>query len=264
MDTRFRIGSFAATVVLIVSSWSTALSLETVDGRFVIENDGGLSDDQVTRVIGELNAGLTALKNLGVPLRTEKFPITVHLKGGRGLSRSYHGRGPIVLHRIAARRSPIVHELTHMLAGYTRANGHWTTEGFASYMQDSFGGDIAYPTHRQPHELIRVVLDEGPALPMADIMRDRKRQKYFGKQNLWHRFLAYAQSSSFCKYLIDTYGVKKFLSIYDRPYEDQDFEAVYGQSGQALANEWQAYLRSQDFDVTRAKRIYRRIRKYTR
>ena len=99
---------------------------------------------------------------------------------------------------------------------------------------------------------------------MIEVMKDRRREKYFGKQNLWHRFLAYAQSSSFCKYLIDTYGIKNFFAIYDKPYEDHDFEVVYGQSGQALIDEWHAYLRRQDLDLRRAKRIYRRIRKFTR
>ena len=264
MDLQRRRVGFVATIALLVSSWIPAVALEAVDGHFLIDKQAGLSDHRVTRVIGELNSGLAALKKLGVPLHTDKFPITVTLKAGRGISRSYHGRGPIILHRIAAKRSPIVHELTHMLAGYTWANGHWTAEGFASFMQDKYGGDIAYPTRRQPHELLRVILDEGAALPMIDVMRDRRREKNFGKNNPWHRFLAYAQSSSFCKYLIDTYGIRKFLTIYDQPYEDQEFQAIYGKSGPAMVNQWHAYVRGQDLDLRRAKRIYRRVRNFTR
>ena len=131
-------------------------------------------------------------------------------------------------------------------------------------MQDTYGGDIAYPTRRQPHEILRVILEEGAALPMIEIMRDRRREMYFGKRNLWHRFLAYARSSSICKYLIDTYGIRKFLAIYEQTNEDQEFQAVYGQSGPAMVTEWQAYVRAQDFDLRRARRIYRTIRKFTR
>jgi len=253
-----------AVLVLCFSVWQPALALEALDGRLIIDNEGGLADRHVNRVISELEIGLAALQTLGIRLRTDKFPITVTLKTGRGISRSYHGRGPIVLHRIESKRSPIVHELTHMLAGYTRANGHWTTEGFASHMQDRHGGDIAYPTRRMPYELMRVILDNNAALPMIEVMKDRRRETYFGKRNLWHRFLAYAQSSSFSTYLIDTYGIQKFIAIYNQAYEDQDFQAAFGKSGPALVADWQSHVRAQTLNLRRARRVYRNIREYTR
>jgi hypothetical protein len=134
----------------LLNTWpSAALAQTAAGGLFSIENHAGFSDNHVAHVTSELETGIRALKALGVPLRTEKFPITVHLKRGRGISRSYHGRGPIVLHRVAGRRSPIIHELTHMLAGYTWSHGHWTTEGFASYMQDKYGK--LGPSHAGSH-----------------------------------------------------------------------------------------------------------------
>ena len=249
----------------LLNTWpSAALAQTAAGGLFSIENHAGFSDNHVAHVTSELETGIRALKALGVPLRTEKFPITVHLKRGRGISRSYHGRGPIVLHRVAGRRSPIIHELTHMLAGYTWSHGHWTTEGFASYMQDKYGKDIAYPTRRLPHELMRLILEENSALPMLEVMRDRRRKNFFGKGNLWHRFLAYAQSSSFCKYLIDTHGITKFLAIYDKPFEEQDFQPVYGQPAPALVTAWHTHIHAQRFDLDRARQIYRNIRNFTR
>lgn len=250
--------------VLSVTSACETTQAGQDSAKFIIQNDAGFADFHVTRVIKELNVGVETLTKLGVPLRVEKFPITIQLKRGRGISRSYHGRGPIVLHRIAGRRSPIIHEVTHVLAGYTRASGHWTTEGFASYMQDKYGEDIAYPTRRQPNALMRVILDENAALPMIDVMRDRRRQNFFGKRSLWDRFLAYAQSSSFVKYLIDTYGIKKFLAIYDIPFEEQNFESVYAKAAPSLVTEWQNHILTQDLDTTRARKIYRNIRNFTR
>jgi hypothetical protein len=251
------------TTAFIILSGCTNVTSDAINDQFLIDNQDGLAEEHVTRVISELDAGYTALKKLGIPLRTEKFPITVRLKTGQGISRSFHGRGPIVLYRVAIKRSAIIHEVTHMLAGYTRANGHWTTEGFASYMQDNYGGDIAYPTRRRPYELMRVILDEGVALPMENIMRERRRQNHFSMKNKWNRFLAYAQSSSFCTYLIDTYGIKKFFAIYDQPYEDQDFKTVFGRSGPDLVTAWQTHIRTQNFDLRRARRMYRNIRKFT-
>jgi hypothetical protein len=55
----------------------------------------------------------------------------------------------------ARNEAPIVHELAHIVAGYDSATGHWTQEGFASFVQDRFGSNAAYPTFRTAHELAR-------------------------------------------------------------------------------------------------------------
>ena len=248
-----------------MSGWMDVAAQTSHNGaRFVIVNHGEFSPHHVAHVKSELQSGFRALKALGIPLRTEKFPITVHMKRDRGISRSYHGRGPIVLHRIAGRRSPIIHELTHMLAGYTWAHGHWTAEGFASYMQDQYGKDTAYPTRRLPHEIMRVILENNAALAMLEVMKDRRRKNFFGKGSLWHRFLAYAQSSSLVKYLIESHGIQKFLAIYDKPYEAQDFGSVYGISASSLVAAWHGHVRRQPLKLEKARRIYRNIRNFTR
>ena len=96
----------------------------------------------------ELGKGLEALKANRVPILAHRFPVVVNLRPGRGISVSYHGRGPIELYWVKEGRAPVIHELTHVLAGYTASNGHWSQEGFASYMQDRYGRDITFPSRK--------------------------------------------------------------------------------------------------------------------
>lgn len=46
------------------------------------------------------------------------------------------------------------------MAGYTASNGHWTQEGFASYMQDQYGEDHAFPTAKMADALVKVIAEE--------------------------------------------------------------------------------------------------------
>ena len=231
---------------------------------FVIENQAGFPDDDLARIRGQLHVGLAALTAAGLALHTDKFPITVRLEPGRGVSRSFHGAGPIELYHVAGRRAPIIHELIHMLVGYTRENGHWTQEGLASFMQDKHGEDRAFPTRKVPHALMKVILEEQEMLPMIQVMKDCDRIGPFGRGNRWERWLAYTQSSSFCKYLIDTHGLKKFMAVYDKPFEEQDFQDAFGKPAGRLIGDWLTMIRSLDRDMTRPRRIYRRFSNFAR
>ena len=160
---------------------------------------------------------------------------------------------------VTGRRAPIVHELTHMLLGYTRANGHWTEEGIASYMQDKYGEDNTFPTRKMPYAIMKVILEEQAMLPMTRVFEDRDRRGVFNYGDRWTRWLAYTQSSSFCTYLIETYGLKKFMMVYDQPYESQDFERAFGKTADKLVDDWLAAIRRLDRDLTVSRTMYRRF-----
>jgi len=231
---------------------------------FAIKNDADFPKEDVARVRVQLHAGLTALTADGLAIHTDKFPITVRLKSGAGMSQSFHGAGPIILHFLERRRSPIIHELTHMLAGYTRANGHWTQEGLASYMQDKHGEDKAFPTRKIPHALMKILMEENEMLPMIRVMKDRGRIGAFGSSNRWERWIAYSQSSSFCKYLIETHGLRKFMAVYDKPFEEQNFQGIFGKPVERLVEDWLIMIRTLDRDLTASRNIYRRFSNFMR
>ena len=213
------------------------------DERFVIHNAGGFTAREVQHVRSELEAGVKALEKYLGPTPAAKFPISVQLLPGFGISNSNHGQGPIQLYWVREGRAPVIHELTHMLAGYTWSRGHWTQEGFASYMQDKYAQDSAFPTHRLAHALVKVLQDDGSLLPMSAVMADRNRAQYFGiRGGRVNRWLAYTQSTSFSTYLIEKYGAERFLRVYDVAVERADFTGAFGKPASVLVEEWLAHV----------------------
>ena len=207
-----------------------------------------------------MEIGVAALQKYIGPLPPYIFPVTVNLRPGRGVSQSAHGRGAIELYWVREVRAPIIHELTHVLAGYTASNGHWTQEGFASYMQDQYGEDDAFPTQKMAHALVKLLRQENNLLPMLEVMRDRNRAEFFGLGTPWERWLAYTQSTSFCRYLIETYGKERFLKIYNVPFGAMDFEGLYGKKIEVLLNDWSRYVNELSIDVVKADAIVRNMK----
>jgi hypothetical protein len=246
-------------VFLLVSACA-AIQPSSRDERFIIFNHGDFTSHEIERVKAQLEVGTKALENYIGPAPARKFPVVVNLWPGRGVSHSHHGQGAIELYWVREVRAPIIHELTHVLAGYTASNGHWTQEGFASYMQDQYGEDNAFPTQKMAHALVKVLGEAGSALPMLEVMRDRNRTKYFGLHTPWERWLAYTQSTSLCGYLIERYGQEKFFKLYDAPFEAIDFRGLYGKTAEVLVNEWLSYVTELPTDTTKARAIFHNMK----
>lgn len=230
------------------------------DERFVIFNHGDFTAAETQRVRAQLEIGTRALEKYIGPVPARKFPVVVNVWAGRGVSPSHQGQGAIELYWVREGRAPIIHELAHVLAGYTAANGHWTQEGFASYLQDQYGEDDAFPTHRMAHTLVKVLAEERRLLPMLEVMRDRKRAKYFGLRTPWERWVAYAQSASFSRYLIERYGPPRFFALYHMPFEAIDSGGLYGQTAEALIDDWLGHVSQLPGDTARARAIAENMR----
>lgn len=249
-----------AVLLLVLGGACVTIEPAHRDERFVIYNLGSFTPEEIRRVRAQLEIGTRALERYIGPVPAQKFPVVVNVWPGRGVSHSHHGQGAIELYWVREGRAPITHELTHVLAGYTAASGHWTQEGCASYMQDQYGEDEAFPTHRVAHALVKVLGEQGRLLPMLEVMRDRNRAKYFGLRTPWERWVAYTQSTSFTRYLIERHGPPTFLKLYDVPFESIDFRALYGQTAEALVDDWLGYIRQLPDDTTTARAIAESMR----
>lgn len=226
------------------------------DDRFIIIDEGEHGDTRIAYVRDELYRGLEALGHLGVAVDKAPYPITVRVRPGSGVSH-INRQGEIILHRVARNRSAILHELTHVVAGYNRPSGHWSQEGFASFVQDQFGSNNSYPTYKRPDELVRIILSNDDLLPMDEVMADRRRRKYFAiLREPWLGWHAYTQSSSFVSYLIGKYGTTPFHAIYNKAVEDMDFDAAYGLSKDQLIADWLASVRQRAAPTDQARRLY--------
>ena len=231
------------------------------DEKFIIWNHGGFTAAEVQRVRAQLEVGTAVLeKYIGRPLPAHKFPVTVNLRDGRGVFQRSNGQGAIELYWVREVRAPIIHELTHVLAGYTASNGHWTQEGFASYMQDQYGEDDAFPTQKMAHALVKLLRQENSLLPMLEVMKDRNRGEFFGLRPPWERWLAYTQSTSLCRYLIEAYGKERFFKIYNMPFGAIDFEGIYGKKIEVLLNDWLRYVSELSVDARKAGAVLQNMK----
>jgi ABC transporter substrate binding protein len=61
-------------------------------------------------------------------------------------------------------------------------------------------------------------------------------------------WLAYTQSTSLCRYLIERYGKERFFQVYDVPVERVDFERLYEKTAGMLVDEWLSHVRALPLD----------------
>lgn len=210
---------------------------------FDIVDTGSHNAAELRYLRSELMHGLAVLDSLGFHRKPGAAPIRVIARGGSGIAH-VNRNGDIVLFWLREDRSPILHELTHVVAGYDRSAGHWSAEGLASWVQDRHGNNRAYPTFRQAPGLIRLLHDDDELLPMAEILADRNRAGPFGNRDAWSRWRAYAQSTSFVGFLLARNGIESFRKVYNQPIETADFTSAYGEPVDALVTAWRARIAS--------------------
>jgi tetratricopeptide (TPR) repeat protein len=124
----------------------------------------------------------------------------------------------------------LTHELVHAVAapfGVPVLRASLSTglvEGLAMAVENEWG-------NRTLHEYAAAMREYGAAPDIRSLM------------SLWgfaraQSSVSYVLTGSFCRFLIDRYGMRRLASV----YRSRDYEGVYGRSFDHLAAEWQAYL----------------------
>lgn len=148
----------------------------------------------------------------------------------------------------------LVHELTHNLMGLSRlylTQRSWEglefregnrllDEGFAVYVEEHLTGKTEmFPNwgHETHAGYRRIRSEQGqPIWPILAAEHYRSHRKHRGRFTR----LAYLQQASFCKYLIETHGLERFVKLYESGLEA--VESVYGKDLTALETDWLAFL----------------------
>ena len=113
--------------------------------------------------------------------------------------------------------------LTHCTLG--EAGQALLGEGLAVYLDHS---------GKDPHTISRIMQAEGRLLPLANLL-----DKAWSKADPQ---IAFPQSGSFTRFLLETYGSRRFKQIYLRPDLDAALSENIGIGLSALEKTWQAYL----------------------
>jgi tetratricopeptide (TPR) repeat protein len=124
----------------------------------------------------------------------------------------------------------LMHEMVHVVAGVfgmpvIRANlSPGLVEGLATAMQREWGT-------RSLHQYAAALAHAGMVPDMRDLMSVRG----FASQSSQ---VSYMLAGSFCRYLIDRFGVRKIAQV----YSTADYEVIYGRSLDELLAEWKNYV----------------------
>lgn len=146
--------------------------------------------------------------------------------------------------------APLAHELTHIICqDYTSVS---LREGLASYVADEISDKpIVFNFGMCPHELSKNII-------LTDYTSVIKQTKLIGTfdevADNSARSGYYILSYSFCKYLIDTYGLDVFMEVYSSKDELQAYENVYGKDYNQIKSDWLNYL--EQFEGAISEEIY--------
>lgn len=166
-------------------------------------------------------------------------PIRIHVDRSYQVSRAlvpaYEGnRGfmEMPLRRVKDNTTASLHEIAHI---YAPNDNRFLAEGLAVYLQDKMGGNPAFPNFgKELHALARGRLSQVSSLDTLDRVRTPRRLSSVVDEQT-----SYILAGSFVAFLVETYGLQMFRSLYARG----DYEGIYGKSLSVLENEWRLSLR---------------------
>nr|WP_257989801.1 hypothetical protein [Bacillus infantis]MCR6609534.1 hypothetical protein [Bacillus infantis] len=219
-------------------------NFKTEDGRIniVMQNKGEFSADTLKQIKEEILGFYGELQKEKMPFSP---PSRIYLNLHNEQKVSSHNGGTINLYHISEGNYPLIHEMTHAL--FNDENGQVTQEGLAIYMQDTYSERSVNPNFKEDtHEIMKHLIFKGIMVPLETLLQEDRFFSYtnLDKDSTSLRWLAYIESASFTRYLIDEYGLEKFLKIHGNPNLTSETQVVYGKSLEQLEGEWRQFLQN--------------------
>ena len=186
--------------------------------------------------------------------KTNKIKISATDEGTR-VSRGYVLELKINKRIFNKGYAPLAHELTHIIANGTLLS---YTEGLAYYMQEKFGRNISYINFGAPiHPLAKEFIEKSNKDFIEKVI---KSQLDFNTIEEWRNYLILGQS--FVKYLIEEYGIEKFMTFAKAVYVNQACEEVYNKSLDNVEEEWLKFLEGvEPFEYTYKEWVNKKVGK---
>lgn len=138
--------------------------------------------------------------------------------------------------------APIAHEITHLIAPFYSSLS--LREGLACLMQDTYGKNYTVFNFGAP---IHSLAKQYTTIDYEDVNKSIGEEG-IPKINIQKsdRVSFYILSYSFTKYLIDEYGVEKFMKIYESDELETSYIKVYNKNLKQLKEDWKEFLKTQD------------------
>jgi hypothetical protein len=213
-----------------------------------------ISDDRAAKLLTDADEGLIEVENyLG---RTPPLPIVIRDVDGNedSFSVTYatttNGVRRYEIHIPDGRLGPkgrdttLIHELTHAVAGEPYGDNLLLAEGLAVHVHGVLSPDTESQSYAQfpIHQIAKAVIKkDAEEFSVSSLYQKRSVFRSLDKTDLKTtigRSYAYVVSGSFVKFLIDRYGVKKFMRVYN----NGEFFITYGRDLTELEHDWRRYL----------------------
>ncbi len=147
---------------------------------------------------------------------------------------------------IESNKAPIAHEVTHLIAPYYSSLS--LREGLACVIQDEIGKNPSVFNFGQPvDELSRQYLVKENTVDYNDVIdsigeSDIPEHLNLSKMDIETRKAYYILSHSFSKYLIDKYGLEKFMLAYEAEELNEKYIELYDKNLDELRQDWILYI----------------------
>ncbi len=137
----------------------------------------------------------------------------------------------------------IAHEITHIITPDQASLS--LREGLACFIQDKFGKNVSIFNFGAPiHQMAKEFVNENQ---MSVI-------QWIGEEGIPHnldvtgsdRIPFYILSHSFATYLIDNYGIEKYMNIYNSAEFYNSYKREYGKELSELKKQWLKFLENQN------------------
>jgi len=257
--------------------------IEKIDFEFECARDGAAAlteaqriefEDDVCREIIHLQEWAADLDWIEFPVPELKIIVSDRYSISKSLVPAWSGRAGYMefpTWRVASRKAAIMHELVHVFF----PNGNrFLAEGFAVHLQDSIGGNPAFPNfgkplHRNvcerllemtprnssedPLGLGQIHLAELDLIPTPNPLTLRVGAELYGEDQRGQAFV-YPIAGSFVQFLLETFGVERFRSLYAQTQllplvlnagSPDRWSDVYCMTLVDLENEWKSMIVSE-------------------
>lgn len=211
--------------------------------QFTIANNGSFPEDTVDRIQSETLHAYKKIMDLTDQSINGNKEVMIQLKSGKGQSHYYNG--VIDLYNIGEHNEFLVHELAHALLGYDfKDAGYFTLDGLAMYLEKQITNkDPGIYFNHTSHELMSFLKEKDVEIPTEELIDPENSIKINDYRNEGiDRWLFYSKADSISTFLIEEYGMEKFMKIYNQEDLLTKVEQTYGKPFRELEQEWIRFL----------------------
>jgi hypothetical protein len=165
-------------------------------------------------------------------------PIRINVSSSYRISRAlvpghFGNRGfmEMPLRRVRDNTSALLHEIVHI---YAPNNNRFLAEGLAVYLHTKLAGNPAFPNFGE--DLRRLAARRSSGVKSLEALNRVRTPRPLG--TVVDEETAYALAGSFVRFLIESYGLASFRSL----YESENYEEVYRKSLDILEREWRSNI----------------------